>query len=101
MVEGSLFSINKEYIYQEECDESQNKSFIKNITNKLPMESYKTILVNTAHSQPFPVPVNPPTNFQAIFGYEIAKVTWEKPYCLAGQGENSREDKKVYYMARE
>ncbi len=88
MSSGSLFFTDGEHVYQEICD-SQYKLFFENITNKLPMENCKAVVANTIYSQPFPVPVNPPTNFQAIFGHDIAKVTWEKSYHLAGQGKDS------------
>lgn len=88
MTNGSLFSTNGEHIYQEICD-THYESFLENITNKLPTENCKAVLANTILSQPFPVPVNSPTNFQAIFGHDIAKVTWNKPYRLAGQGKYS------------
>lgn len=86
MAGGSLFSTDGEHLYQDVCDSQRDESFVENITNKLSMENCKAVIVNTLYSQPFPVPVNPPTLFQAIFGHDVAKVSWERPYRLAGQG---------------
>lgn len=86
LISGSLFWTNGEKMFQEICD-SNNRSILHNITDKLFMENSKAVVANTVSSQTFPVPVNPPTNFQAIFGHDIAKVSWDKPYRLAGQGK--------------
>lgn len=85
MINGSLYWTNGEHMYKEVCD-IHNKSFSQNITDELSMTNCIAVVANTLYSQPIPVPLNPPTNFQAIFGHDIAKVSWEKPYHLAGQG---------------
>lgn len=72
-------------MYKEVCD-IQNKTFSQNVTDELSMTNCIAIVANTLYSQPIPVPLNPPTNFQAIFGHDLAKVSWDKPYNLAGQG---------------
>ena len=40
-------------------------------------------------SQPVPVPVNPPTGVQAVLGSERAKVSWQAPHLLGGQGKGA------------
>jgi len=40
-------------------------------------------------SQPIPVPVNPPTGVQAVLGAERAKVSWQVPHLLGGQGKGA------------
>lgn len=40
-------------------------------------------------SQPVPVPVNPPTGVQAVLGAERAKVSWQAPHLLGGQGKGA------------
>lgn len=49
--------------------------------------SYNKVLVNRLSAQPIPVPVNPPTSVQAIFGTNLAKITWKIPHLLGGQGK--------------
>jgi len=85
---GSLFWTNGETTSQEICV-TQNRTSMQNLTDKLFVENTNTIIANILSSQPFPVPANPPTNFQAIFGHDIAKVSWDKPYRLAGQGKKT------------
>ncbi|XP_065345977.1 proto-oncogene tyrosine-protein kinase ROS isoform X2 [Cloeon dipterum] len=40
-------------------------------------------------SQRMPVPVNPPNSLQAIFGYNTAKLAWQAPHLVAGQGKGA------------
>lgn len=40
-------------------------------------------------NQPVPVPVNPPTGVQAVLGSERAKVSWQAPHLLGGQGKGA------------
>lgn len=51
--------------------------------------SYNKVLVNRPSAQPIPVPVNPPTSVQAIFGTNLAKITWMIPHLLGGQGKGA------------
>jgi proto-oncogene tyrosine-protein kinase ROS len=37
-------------------------------------------------AQPTPVPVNPPSALQAVLGHNSAKVAWQAPHLLGGQG---------------
>lgn len=48
--------------------------------------SYNKIIVNLPSAQPIPVPVNPPTSVQAIFGSYLAKTSWQPPHLLGFQG---------------
>lgn len=50
---------------------------------------YLSVHALMSASQPIPVPVNPPTNVQAILGSERAKVSWQAPYLLAEQGRGA------------
>ncbi|XP_025159700.1 proto-oncogene tyrosine-protein kinase ROS isoform X2 [Harpegnathos saltator] len=45
------------------------------------------VLMNA--SQPVPIPVNPPTGVQAVLGAERAKVSWQAPHLLGGQGKGA------------
>lgn len=40
-------------------------------------------------SQPVPIPVNPPTGVQAVLGAERAKISWQAPHLLGGQGKGA------------
>lgn len=44
---------------------------------------------NLPSSQPIPVPVNPPSNLQAIMGVRHAKITWQMPHLLGIQGKGA------------
>lgn len=50
-------------------------------------QNYKKIFINLPSSQPTPAPVNPPTNVQAIFGCNIAKIKWQAPHLLGVQSK--------------
>ncbi|XP_043482361.1 proto-oncogene tyrosine-protein kinase ROS isoform X2 [Leptopilina heterotoma] len=52
-------------------------------------EMYLSVHALMSTSQPIPVPVNPPTNVQAILGSERAKISWQAPYLLAEQGRGA------------
>ncbi|CAH1283434.1 unnamed protein product, partial [Diabrotica balteata] len=47
---------------------------------------YKKVFINSQSSQPWPTPINPPTNVQAIFGIDIAKTRWQPPHLVGLQG---------------
>lgn len=51
--------------------------------------SFVSVNVLMDASQPVPVPVNPPTGVQAVLGVERAKVSWQAPHLLGGQGKGA------------
>lgn len=51
--------------------------------------SFVSVNVLMDASQPVPVPVNPPTGVQAVLGAERAKVSWQAPHLLGGQGKGA------------
>lgn len=51
--------------------------------------SFVSVNVLMNASQPVPVPVNPPTGVQAVLGVERAKVSWQAPHLLGGQGKGA------------
>lgn len=65
------------------------KSYFHNSYPDLKARSYTKVLINILSSQPVPVPVNPPTAVQAIFGTNLAKTTWKAPHLLGGQGKGA------------
>ncbi|XP_050510998.1 proto-oncogene tyrosine-protein kinase ROS isoform X1 [Diabrotica virgifera virgifera] len=50
---------------------------------------YKKVFINSQSSQPWPTPINPPTNVQAIFGIDIAKTRWQPPHLVGLQGKGA------------
>lgn len=50
---------------------------------------YISVHVLMSTSQPIPIPINPPTNVQAVLGSERAKISWQPPYLLAEQGRGA------------
>lgn len=48
---------------------------------------YKKVFINSPSFQPWPTPINPPTNVQAIFGRDIAKTRWQPPHLVGVQGK--------------
>ncbi|KAF4521972.1 hypothetical protein B566_EDAN012521 [Ephemera danica] len=40
-------------------------------------------------AQPTPVPVNPPSALQAVLGHNVAKLAWQPPHLLGGQGKGA------------
>lgn len=91
----SLATANKKFywtdgnqVFFEEYHKEDDKYF-HNSFNALTKESYLTVIINMPSSQPTPVPVNPPTQMQAIFGVHRAKTSWTVPHLLGGQGKGA------------
>lgn len=77
-----------EAVFYEEYHEKSNQYF-HNSYLVPKATSYNKVLVNKPTAQPIPVPVNPPTSVQAIFGTHLAKITWIIPHLLGGQGKGA------------
>ncbi|XP_066156235.1 proto-oncogene tyrosine-protein kinase ROS isoform X1 [Euwallacea fornicatus] len=75
-------------VYNEEYHKGLNEYFHNKISH-LGKTQYKKILINLNSTQPWPKPLNPPTNLQAIFGTTIAKAKWLPPHLFALQGKGS------------
>jgi len=41
-------------------------------------------------AQPVPVPLNPPSALQAVLGHHSAKLAWQPPHLIGGQGTSMR-----------
>ncbi|XP_017769031.1 PREDICTED: proto-oncogene tyrosine-protein kinase ROS isoform X2 [Nicrophorus vespilloides] len=93
----SIASANKKFywtdgvevIYEEDHLLSNRSLYFHNSYPLQLSKSYTKVLVNLSSSQPVPVPVNPPTSVQAIFGRDIAKTTWLPPHLLGAQGKGT------------
>ncbi|KAI4460354.1 tyrosine-protein kinase receptor [Holotrichia oblita] len=91
----SLATANKKFywtdgnqVFFEEYHE-EDDTYFHNSFNALMKESYLTVIINMPSSQPIPIPVNPPTLMQAIFGTQRAKTSWVMPHLLGGQGRGA------------
>nr|ALV82505.1 sev [Leptinotarsa decemlineata] len=63
-----------------------SRSYFHNTIPQQTSEFYKKVFINLQSSQPWPTPINPPTNVQAIFGRNIAKTRWQPPHLVGLQG---------------
>ncbi|XP_045468365.1 proto-oncogene tyrosine-protein kinase ROS isoform X2 [Harmonia axyridis] len=74
-----------EYIFYEEY----RNVYYHNSYPDLSPRKYHKVIVNLDSSQPIPIPVNPPRNLQAMFGNHFAKIDWDAPHLLDGQGRGA------------
>jgi proto-oncogene tyrosine-protein kinase ROS len=86
MANGVFYWTNGEEVLYEEYHPLHN-SYFHNAYPDRPDKSFVSVSVNLPTSQPVPIPVNPPTNVQAILGTKLAKTSWQVPHLLGGQGE--------------
>ncbi|XP_032680151.1 proto-oncogene tyrosine-protein kinase ROS isoform X3 [Odontomachus brunneus] len=90
----SLAMANKLFYWtngQEVFNEGYHSGHNLYFHNVYPVRSDTFISVNVLMnaSQPVPIPVNPPTGVQAVLGAERAKVSWQAPHLLGGQGKGA------------
>lgn len=70
--------------------EEYNKNlYFHNIFPSLNSNPVFSISINVSASQPTPIPVNPPTNVQALLSDIKAKVSWKAPHLLGDQGKGA------------
>ncbi|XP_036141230.1 proto-oncogene tyrosine-protein kinase ROS isoform X3 [Monomorium pharaonis] len=86
MANGLFYWTNGDEVLTEGYHAGQNRYFHNSYPDKSDT-SFVTVLMNA--SQPVPVPVNPPTGVQAVLGAERAKVSWQAPHLLGGQGKGA------------
>ncbi|XP_076250339.1 receptor protein-tyrosine kinase sevenless isoform X2 [Rhynchophorus ferrugineus] len=91
----SLGTVNSKFywtdgktVYNEEYS-LERDTYYHNKLSHLGKTQYKNILINLSATQPWPVPVNPPTNLQAVFGSTVAKTKWHPPELLGTQGRGA------------
>ncbi|KAL1489268.1 hypothetical protein ABEB36_014201 [Hypothenemus hampei] len=91
----SLGTLNKKFywtdgstVFHEEYHQLLNEYFHNQVSH-LGSTRYKKILINLNATQPWPIPVNPPTHLQAIFGSNLAKAKWDPPHLLGLQGRGA------------
>ncbi|XP_021913370.1 proto-oncogene tyrosine-protein kinase ROS isoform X3 [Zootermopsis nevadensis] len=88
MANGVFYWTNGEEVLYEEYHPIHN-SYFHNAYPDRPDKSFVSVSVNLPTSQPIPIPVNPPTNVQAILGSKLAKTSWQVPHLLGGQGKGA------------
>jgi len=98
MANGVFYWTNGEVVLYEEYHPYQNSYFHTAYPDR-PDKSFVSVSVNLPSSQPIPVPVNPPTNVQAILGPTLAKTSWQVPHLLGGQGDSKKEFNPFYVVS--
>ncbi|XP_016769860.2 proto-oncogene tyrosine-protein kinase ROS isoform X5 [Apis mellifera] len=88
MANGLFYWTNGEEVLIEGYHPGQNRYF-HNAYPDRSNGSFVSVNVLMNASQPVPVPVNPPTGVQAVLGVERAKVSWQAPHLLGGQGKGA------------
>lgn len=87
----SLATANRKFYWTDGVDvfnEEYHKAYDSYFHNTIPHltnGSYKKVFINLPSYQPWPVPINPPTNLQVVFAKNIAKATWQMPHLLGVQ----------------
>ncbi|XP_059481438.1 proto-oncogene tyrosine-protein kinase ROS isoform X2 [Neocloeon triangulifer] len=69
-----------------------DKRYFHHIFPHVTQTSQFCMLSLSQSSQQTPVPVNPPNSLQAIFGHTTAKLAWQAPHLVAGQGKGAWQD---------
>ncbi|XP_011637649.1 proto-oncogene tyrosine-protein kinase ROS isoform X2 [Pogonomyrmex barbatus] len=87
MANGLFYWTSGEEVLTEVYHSGQNRYFHNSYPDK--SDIFVSVTVFTNASQPVPVPVNPPTGVQAVLGAERAKVSWQAPHLLGGQGKGA------------
>lgn len=91
---GLFYWTNGEEVRAEEYHKEQRNYFHyafadldrKYVSVSVDLPKYVSVSVDLPITQPIPIPVNPPTNVQAVLGADIAKTSWQAPHLLGGQG---------------
>lgn len=91
MANGLFYWTNGDEVLTEGYHSGQNRYFHNAYPDK-PDGSFVSVNILMDASQPVPVPVNPPTGVQAVLGADRAKVSWQPPHLLGGQGKGAWQD---------
>ncbi|XP_044740104.1 proto-oncogene tyrosine-protein kinase ROS [Chrysoperla carnea] len=87
---GLFYWTNGDEVIAEEYNKATDSYFHNTFPEfDLIDRSFISLCVNLPTSQPIPVPINPPTSVQAILGSTKAKVSWQIPHLLGGQGKGA------------
>ncbi|GIY65962.1 tyrosine-protein kinase receptor [Caerostris darwini] len=82
-----LYWTTGDLLYGEEFHKMENKYY----QNVYSVEGGPFLALNIHHAeyQPSPLPLNPVESVQALFGTDVAKISWSSPRLLSGQGKGS------------
>jgi len=97
MANGVFYWTTGGDVLYEEHHPYQN-SYFHTAYPERPDKSFVSVSVNLPSSQPIPIPVNPPTNVQAILGPTLAKTSWQVPHLLGGQGDCKKKFNPFYLL---
>lgn len=75
-------------VINEEFHETE-KNYYHNVYPLLSNKTFLFVLINQTSAQPIPVPINPPSNVQALLSDHRGKVTWHTPHLLGMQGKGA------------
>lgn len=71
----------------------KNKNYYHNAYSDFAeIKNFLAVCVMLPSAQPVPIPVNPPSNVQAILSRRRGKVSWHTPHLLGIQGRGSWQD---------
>ncbi|GAB0094112.1 Tyrosine-protein kinase receptor [Sergentomyia squamirostris] len=93
MTNGIFYWTNGEEMLSEELH-VHKKTYFHNVYPGLPNRKYISISINLNSTQPIPIPVNPPSNVQALLSARKAKVSWRVPHLLGNQGKGTWQNWK-------
>ncbi|CAG9822767.1 unnamed protein product [Phaedon cochleariae] len=103
----SLAMVNKKFywtdgtdVFNEEYHEA-SRSYFHNTIPQLTNGNYKTVFINLQSFQPWPTPINPPTNVEAIFGRDVAKTRWQPPHLVGLQGKGAWQNWSYEILIKE
>lgn len=75
-------------VINEEFHETE-RNYYHNVYPLLSNRTFLFVLINQTSAQPIPVPINPPSNVQALLSDHRGKVTWHTPHLLGMQGKGA------------
>ncbi|KAK6636659.1 hypothetical protein RUM43_010321 [Polyplax serrata] len=85
---GLFYWTNGEEVLTEDYHEEYHTYFHNHYLGSK-NRSYVGVYIDLPSSQPIPVPVNPPIQVQAILGGRVAKISWQPPHIVGGQGKGA------------
>ncbi|CAL1296241.1 unnamed protein product [Larinioides sclopetarius] len=82
-----LYWTTGDLLYGEELYKKENKYYI----NVYSVGEGPFLSLNIHHTeyQPNPIPLNPVESVEALFGMDVAKISWSNPRLLSGQGKGA------------
>lgn len=85
-VNGLFYWTDGKHIKGEDHD-PRGKKYFHHVYPHTTNSTQFAMLSLSPSAQLIPVPVNPPTSLQAILGHSNAKLAWQAPHLVGGQGK--------------